>query len=210
MPEFTPIFAIALGTIIVVAPTFGCHSSQETGQNPTNRLHPAAIPNSHAPGDVDEPSLVPYIVTNPDSLPGLVIDETDAVLEGDWQYSTHTPPYVGAGYLHDQKSGKGSKSVTYYPQFSRSGFFELRLAHCYNVRRSTNTLIQIKDATGIKSTRINQQQVPEHDRLFRSIGIYEFNISDENWVRISNEGTERYYVIADAIQFLWIGQEHTD
>ncbi len=197
-----PIFlSIAIGTLIAVASTTGCHLFNTRAQS-TPRLHPAAIPNTHTPGDVDKPSLVPFIIATPNSLPGLVIDETEAVLEGDWQYSTHTPPYVGAGYLHDQKSGKGTKSVTYHPQFRQSGLFELRLSHCYNVRRSTNTLIQIKSANGIDEMRINQQKVPEHHRLFRTIGTYKFNANEENWVRISNGGTEGHYVIADAIQFL--------
>ena len=64
--------------------------------------HPDAVPNTHAPGEVDRPELVPFIVADPTKLPGIVVDETAAVLVGKWQYSTHTPPYVGLGYLHDQ------------------------------------------------------------------------------------------------------------
>src|SRR4051794_36530971 len=67
--------------------------------------HPDAVPNEHAPGDVDNPKLVPFIVADPGSLPGIVVDEMSATLVGSWQYSTHTPPYVGLGYLHDRKEG---------------------------------------------------------------------------------------------------------
>src|SRR5688572_19984728 len=77
--------------------------------------HPDAKPNIHAPGEVDRPELVPYIVASPASLPGIVMDETEAKLEGTWQYSTHTPPYVGLGYLHDLREGKGAKSATFTP-----------------------------------------------------------------------------------------------
>jgi hypothetical protein len=78
--------------------------------------HPKALPNIHPPGEVDRPELVQFIVSDPASLPGIVVDETAAELVGEWQYSTHTPPYIGLGYLHDMKAGKGAKSVTFTPE----------------------------------------------------------------------------------------------
>jgi hypothetical protein len=164
--------------------------------------HPDAVPNEHAPGDVDRPELVPFIVADPASLPGIVVDETSAVLVGTWQYSTHTPPYVGLGYLHDQNAGKGRKSVTYTADLPRDGLYEVRLAHCYNVRRATNTPVTIHHDGGETTVRINQQETPEHGRLFRSLGTFRFRAGRAGWVRIANDGTEGKYVIADAVQWL--------
>jgi hypothetical protein len=164
--------------------------------------HPDAVPNTHAPGDVDRPELVPFIVADPRSLTGIVVDETSARLVGKWQYSTHTPPYVGLGYLHDQKEDKGKKSVTFTPELPHEGFYEVRLAHCYNIRRATNTPVTIHHANGEVTMRINQQEPPPHDRLFRSLGTFRFLAGRSGWVRISTEGTEGKYVIADAIQWL--------
>ncbi len=164
--------------------------------------HPDALANTHRPGEVDKPELVPFIVKNKQRLPGIVMDETDAVLVGNWQYSTHTPPYVGIGYLHDQKLGKGKSSVTYMPNIPASGKYEVRVSHCYNVRRSTNTPVTIHHADGETTIRINQQQIPQHNRLFRSLGTFRFQAGAKSWVRISSEGTDGKYVIADAVQFL--------
>ena len=164
--------------------------------------HPDAVTNSHAPGEVDIPDNVKFIVPDPKNLPGIVLDETEAVLKGAWQYSTHTPPYVGIGYLHDQKSGKGKKSVTWTPDIPKAGNYEVRVSHCYNVRRATNTPVTIVHATGTNTIRINQQDTPKHDKLFRSLGVFEFNKGTAGSVTISNEGTEGKYVIADAIQLL--------
>lgn len=165
--------------------------------------HAKALPNSHAPGAVDRQELVPFIVADPVSLPGIVVDETAAELVGDWQYSTHTPPYVGLGYLHDMKAGKGEKSVTFTPALPKAGWYEVRLAHCYNVRRSTRTPVTIRHADGEVTVRINQQEQPEHDRLFRTLGTFRFEAGRGGWVRVSNEGTEESkVVIADAVQFL--------
>ena len=164
--------------------------------------HPKALPNTHAPGKVDNPKLVPYIVKDPKKLPGIVVDETDAKLVGSWRYSTHTPPYVGLGYLHDQKKGKGKSSVTFTPKLPKAGVYEVRLSHCYNVRRSTNTPVTIHHADGEKTIRINQQQVPKHGKLFRTLGRFRFHAGRKGWVRISTGGTDGKYVIADAVQFL--------
>jgi hypothetical protein len=141
---------------------------------PKRAPHPDALPNIHAPGVVDRPELVPFIIADPTSLPGIVVDETDAKLEGTWQYSTHTPPYVGLGYLHDQNKDKGTKSATLTPGLPRAGWYEVRLAHCYNVRRATNTPVTIRHADGETTLRINQQQEPPHQRLWRSLGTFRF------------------------------------
>ncbi len=170
------------------------------------RPHPDALPNPHQPGEVDNPKLVPFIVKSPSDLAGIVVDETEAKLVGQWRYSTHTPPYVGLGYLHDQKEGKGKCSVTYTPALPRAGTYEVRLSHCYNVRRSTNTPVTIHHADGETTVRINQQRTPEHQRLFRSLGKYQFDRGKQNWVRISTDGTDGKYVIADAVQFIPVGE----
>lgn len=164
--------------------------------------HPDAVPNSHAPGGVDVPANVKFIVTATKTLPGIVLDETDAVLNGKWQYSTHTPPYVGIGYLHDQNSDKGKKSVTWTPNIPKAGKYEVRLSHCYNVRRATNTPVTIVHASGKTTIRINQQEVPKHGKLFRSLGVFKFKKGKAGSITISNEGTDGKYVIADAIQLL--------
>lgn len=165
--------------------------------------HPKALANLHPPGEVDRPEMVKYIVVDPATLPGIVVDETSAELVGDWQYSTHTPPYVGLGYLHDMKAGKGTKSVTFTPTLPASGWYEVRLAHCYNIRRSTKTPVTIHHADGDTKVVINQQQEPEHARLFRTLGTFRFQAGRTGWVRISNEATEPgKVVIADAVQFL--------
>lgn len=170
--------------------------------------HPKALPNSHAPGEVDLPELVKFIQPEPAVLPGIVVDETQAELVGDWQYSTHTPPYVGLGYLHDMKSGKGGKSVTFTPQIPEAGLYEVRLAHCYNVRRSIRTPVTVHHADGETTLRINQQEEPAHGRLFRSLGVFRFAAGRSGWVRVGNEGTEPdKVVIADAVQFLKVNRK---
>lgn len=179
---------------------------EATATEPATRKkpHPDAVANTHPPGEVDKPELVPFVVANPANMKGIVVDEMDTKLIGTWQYSTHTPPYVGLGYLHDQKKGKGKKAVIYTPDLPKAGRYEVRLSHCYNIRRSTNTPVTIHHADGQKTIRINQQKIPEHKKLFRTLGVFQFKAGKSGWVKISNEGTDGKYVIADAVQFLFM------
>ncbi len=196
------ICSVSLGFLAVLSHVVTASSSENSQTSPSRQPHPHAIPNTHAPDAVDNPELVPFIIVDPGQLDGIVVDETEATLKGKWQYSTHTPPYVGLGYLHDQKSDKGSKSVTFIPDLPAAGIYEVRLAYCHNIRRSTNTPITIHHADGDSVFRINQQDKPEHQRLFRTLGQFRFDAGLTGWLKISTDGTDGKYVIADAVQFL--------
>lgn len=206
MPKIARILFIA---VAIFQPVLAfCDDSNTT--SPPQKPHSDAIANTHAPGEVDKPELVPFIVRNCKQLPGILLDETDAVLVGNWQYSTHTPPYVGIGYLHDQKSNKGKSSATYKPNLPKAGMYEVRLSHCYNVRRSTNTPVVIHHADGETTIRINQQQIPQFGRLFRPLGTFRFAAGQHGFVRIETTGTDGKYVIADAVQFLPVTKSMVD
>ncbi len=184
--------------------TLLCAFAGAVAAAPTVKLvpHRDALPNLHAPGEVDRPELVPFLVADPATLPGIVVDETAATLIGAWQYSTHTPPYVGLGYLHDLRADKGAKSATFTPDLPRAGWYEVRLAHCYNVRRTTTAPVTIHHADGETTVRVNQREEPPHARLWRTLGTFRFAAGRTGFVRIGNAGTADGYVIADAVQFL--------
>jgi hypothetical protein len=157
------------------------------------------------PTEVDRPEMIPFIVPDPKSLPGIVVDDTDAELVGEWKYSVHTPPFVGGSYVHDDKTGKGEKSATFRPSLPVAGDYEVRLAHNYNIRRATNAPITIKHATGEARVVVNQQDEPPHGRLFRTLGTFRFDAGTSGFVKITTEGTDGKNVIVDAVQFLPVG-----
>lgn len=202
MKDRNYLFPLALTTAFLLTQVLASEKVPQERQTP----HPSAIPNVHAKGEVDRAELVPFIIRNRDQLVGVILDETDAELVGKWQYSTHTPPYVGIGYLHDQKTGKGKKSVTYRPTLPKAGLYEVRMSHCYNIRRSTNTRITIGHQDGETALRINQQEVPEHKKLFRTLGRFRFSKGTGAWLTIATDGTDGKYVIADAVQFIPVNE----
>lgn len=158
------------------------------------------------PNQVDKPELIPFIVPDPSTLKGVVVDDTEAELIGDWKHSVHTPPFVGMSYLHDDKKEKGKKSAIFTPDLPVAGTYEVRLSHNSNVRRATNAPVTIKSADGSKTIRINQQDPAKFRKLFRSLGEYRFDAGKKGSVTISTEGTDGKNVIVDAVQFIPKGE----
>jgi TPR repeat protein len=68
--------------------------------------------------------------------------------------------------------------------------------------------VTIHHADGETTVRINQQEVPEHGKLFRTLGTFRFKAGRDGWVRVSNDGTEENKVaIADAVQWLPVAEK---
>ena len=88
------------------------------------------------PSQVDKPGMIRFIKPDPKGLPGIVVDDVDAKLIGQWKHSVHTPPFVGQSYLHDMKEAKGKKSATFVPDLPKGGRYEVRMSHNSNVRRA--------------------------------------------------------------------------
>ncbi len=162
----------------------------------------AVVPPLPKPNEVDKPENIKYIVPDIRELEGVVVDNPDAILVGEWGHSVHTPPFVGAGYIHDKKTDKGEKSATFIPNLPEAGTYEVRVSHNTNIRRSTNAPITIKHARGRTELRINEGEEAPIKKLFRSLGKFEFKAGTNGFVRISNEGTEGKYVIVDSVQFI--------
>ena len=170
------------------------------------------IPPLPKPEEVDNPELIPFIVPDPSTLEGIVVDNTAAELVGEWGHSVHTPPFVGAGYLHDRKEAKGAKSATFRPRLPRAGTYEVRVSHNTNIRRSTNAPVTIRHADGETTVRINEGETAPIDRLFRSLGEFRFTAGTNGAVTIGTTGTEGKYVIVDAVQFIFrpLSQKHLE
>ena len=153
------------------------------------------------PDQVDKPENIKFIVPDKSKLAGIVVDEGEAKLVGEWKHSVHTPPFVGKNYIHDMKEKKGEKSATFTPNLPRTGLYEVRISHNSNIRRANGVPITINHAKGKSMLKINEGEPAPIAKLFRSIGIFHFKKGREGSVTISTEGTEGKYVIVDSVQF---------
>ena len=154
------------------------------------------------PTQVDNPAMIPFIKPDPAALPGIVVDDTEAKLVGKWKHSVHTPPFVGASYIHDMKEAKGKKSATFVPDLPKAGRYEVRMAHNSNIRRADAVPVTIRHADGESIVKVNEGKTAPIGKLFRSLGTFRFKKGRSGSVTIDTEGTEGKYVIVDAIQFL--------
>ncbi len=154
------------------------------------------------PDEVDKPENIKFIVLDKNKLPGIVLDNTEAKLVGTWKHSVHTPPFVGASYIHDMKEMKGEKSATFTPELPHTGVYEVRVSHNSNIRRANGVPIIVRHAEGETLVKINEGEPAPIDRLFRSLGRFAFRKGRSGSVTIGTKGTEGKYVIVDAVQFI--------
>ncbi len=136
-------------------------------------------------------------------LDGIVVDNLDAELMGEWKLSNYSTNFVDKNYLHDgnEKSGKGKKSVRFRPDVPEPGFYEIRLAYTARANRSTNVPVRVEGAGLSKTVYLNQTVEPKYDKAFESLGFFKLEKGTNNVVEVLTEGT-RGFVVVDAIQCL--------
>src|SRR5262249_57068 len=120
---------------------------------------------------------------------------------GAWQHSTHAGTYIGDGYLHDQNSGKGEKTLTFQPDLPGAGRYEVRLAYSHGTTRSEAVPVTVFSADGEKTVHVDMRKQPPIDGRFVSLGEYRVETNGQGYVIISTEGTKGH-VTADAITFI--------
>lgn len=132
-------------------------------------------------------------------LPGLVLDDRKAAIQGDWTLSRSVQGFVDNGYIHDANDAKGQKWVTFRLSVADPQRYEVRIAYTPHGNRASNVPVVISHADGTALVRVNQRQTPDVDGVFARVGEYRFR--DAATVRIETSGTNGV-VIADAVQLV--------
>lgn len=129
-----------------------------------------------------------------------VVDDDDAVLVGNWKESRLTPTFVGRGYRHDDRQGKGQKSITWTWKLPQDGRYDVRLSYTSGSTRAAAVPVEIRSAAGVERIRLDQTKAPNIDDRFRSVGTFSLAGSTVT-ATLSNQGTKGF-VIADAVWFV--------
>ncbi len=137
---------------------------------------------------------------------GILVDDDQATVVGNWTSSTSVAGFVGKRYIHDANEAKGEKSVTFTHKLKEEGLYELLLSYTPGNNRATRVPITIVHAEGHKTTFINQKKNPPINNKYISLGKYRFLADKKAAVTISNKGTSDV-VIADSIQFVPLNQK---
>jgi hypothetical protein len=135
------------------------------------------------------------------TLPGIVVDDTQARKVGVWSESRVVTPYIGSGYSHDDNSGKGEKTLTFQPEIPAAGVYEVRLAYTPGTNRAPAVPVTVFSADGEDIVTVDMKTDPPIDGRFVSLGRHRFERNGQGYVMISNADTKGT-VVGDAVQFL--------
>ncbi|ADB17054.1 protein of unknown function DUF1549 [Pirellula staleyi DSM 6068] len=136
---------------------------------------------------------------DPAKLPGIVVDDGAAEALGTWTNSTHTRPFVGAGYIY---SAGGESNLVKFPiEVKEAGTYSVLLAYSPGANRTDRAPVQIHAADGQHSAIVDQQKVPVGVGPFHLLGQYDFTAGTTEII-VSAEANEKGVVIADAVMLV--------
>lgn len=133
------------------------------------------------------------------SLPGIVIDDTQAKLTGNWGTTGSLTPFVGNGYRYAGPTANATARFEF--RIPAAGKYEVRIAWVGHENRATRTACSL-ERVGQEPLRVrlNQQTDAPDGNVFHSIGTFDFP-AGEAAVVISTEGANGNVHI-DAVQLV--------
>lgn len=135
-------------------------------------------------------------------LAGVIYDETDAELVGEWTSSSRSPSRFGESYIHDDQKGKGERKAVFRGSVPETGLYEVRVAYSAQPNRARRVPVRVNGEAGAELVYLDQTRIPEVAGLFQPVGRFRFEKGGECAVTVETGGTEGGYVIVDAVQFI--------
>ncbi|MEZ6072085.1 MAG: DUF1553 domain-containing protein [Pirellulales bacterium] len=129
---------------------------------------------------------------------GKTVDDTDAVLHGDWVRSSSVRGFLGNGYLHDDNKDKGTKTATFDARLAVPGEHEVWFFFTPASNRATNTPVVVRHADGEAALTVDETVLPDNVQYVH-LGTYRF-VSTAS-VSVSTADTNGHVVI-DAVVFV--------
>jgi len=168
----------------------------------------------HLPGKARRSTPAAAIVIPDDALPlagpygppdgkdlsqmkGVVVDDADAALEGDWKSGTGLRNYVAHGYRY--ASARQAASATFTLRVPEAGSYQLRIFSQAHENRATSAPITVTWSKGRREYRVDQTVKSPDDVI--EIDVLEFADDDEVQVIFETTGAGGNVHI-DAVQLL--------
>lgn len=140
------------------------------------------------------------------SFPGLVLDDTDARLDGPWTLSAAFTPHLGQGYHHDDQRADGRCSAAFSFQIEQAGRYDLRFAYSAHETRATNVPVTI-ETNGKKARLLLDQTIPPPEgETLRSLAELDLKAGQTVTITLTNQNTDGF-VIVDGVQLLPVNAE---
>ena len=135
------------------------------------------------------------------SLPGLILDDAQAELSGDWERSTNFKPHVGTGYLHDEQRSDGKSRATFRFKAPADGDFELRMAYSAHPTRTTRLPVTLTNGPQVQTFTVDQTIALPSGDAFRTIGTVRLRRDGDYVLEVTNKDTGGFAIV-DAFQLL--------
>jgi len=150
--------------------------------------------------DPPPPPVTPVSI-DPNTLPGIVLDDAQAEVKGPWSRSSNFKPHVGTGYLHDDQRGDGQSSAIFRFKAPKAGKYDLRMSYSAHETRARKVPITLQSGGRKTELFVDQTVRMAASETFRSIGAVELATEGETIITISNKETDGF-VILDALQLI--------
>jgi hypothetical protein len=140
------------------------------------------------------------------TLPGIVLDDTNAELTGDWSHSTHFKPHIGNGYVFcgendPQSKGDGKAAATFRFKVPKSGEYQLSMAYSAHETRATNVPVIVASGSQRTEFTVDQTLPLSRGQYFKLVGKVHLERGVETIITINNRQAVGF-VIVDALQLL--------
>ena len=140
------------------------------------------------------------------TLQGVVLDDADAKLTGNWSRSTNFKPYIEDGYVFsgekDSKTkGDGKATATFRFKIPKSGRYQVLMAYSAHQSRAKNVPVTVSCGGSSKTFVVDQTRSLPSGRVFRPVGTVDLRTDVETVIQVTNADTTGF-VILDALQLL--------
>ena len=149
----------------------------------------------------NHPEEYPKFMPKPRRDIAILMDDTHAERIGKWEELSKHRNFVYHGYLHDNGTGKGKKSVIFKPIIRRSGLYEVQIAYPPHSENSKRVPIHIRHANGENTVLVDQTREPRN-RQFDTVGTFRFEADGQSTITVQTQGTEDGLVVVDAFSFV--------
>lgn len=145
------------------------------------------------------------------TLPGIVLDDMQAKLTGNWTRSTNFKPHIESGYVfagdNDRETkGDGKATATFRFKAPKSGRYQLLMAYSAHATRAKNVPVTVSSGSHRKDIVADQTTPLPKGKHFRRIDTVDLEADTDTVIQITNSHTVGF-VILDALQLLPIKQE---
>lgn len=140
------------------------------------------------------------------SLPGIVLDDSQAKLTGNWTQSTNFKPHIESGYVFSGEKdstskGDGKATATFRFEVPKSGRHQLLMAYSAHETRAKNVPVTVSSGSHRKDLIVDQTVSLPDGKHFRPIDTVDLAADTETIIQITNSNIVGF-VILDALQLL--------